>query len=63
MTATTNRELALRPTPRTLAMRGSILWQLWRFVVINLRMTVMIWKSHDTRIEPPRREPAPARSD
>lgn len=36
-----------RPTRRTVAMRTFIPWQLWRFVVINLRMFRMIAKSHD----------------
>jgi hypothetical protein len=45
--------LALRPTPFTLYLRRSWPWQLWRFLVINLRMTVMIRKSHATRIAPP----------
>lgn len=43
-------KLAIRPRRFTLWLRRSLLWQLWRFVVINLRMTVMILKSHDTRI-------------
>lgn len=43
-------KLAIRPTPFTLWLRRSLLWQLWRFAVINVRMTVMILKSHDTRI-------------
>lgn len=35
------------PTRRTVALRTFIPWQLWRFVVINLRMFRMIAKSHD----------------
>jgi hypothetical protein len=31
--------------------RTFFLWQLLRFVVINLRMTVMILKSHDSRVQ------------
>ena len=34
-------------TPRTRALRTFLPWQLWRFVVINLRMLRMIAKSHD----------------
>ncbi len=34
------------PTARTLRMRSSIPFQLWRFVVINLRMMRMIRKGH-----------------
>lgn len=33
-------------TPRTRALRTFIPWQLWRFVVINVRMLRMITKSH-----------------
>lgn len=43
-------KLAIRPRPLTLYLRRSLLWQLWRFVVINLRMTLMILKSHDTAL-------------
>lgn len=35
------------PTARTRALRTFVPWQLWRFVVINLRMLRMIAKSHD----------------
>ncbi len=35
------------PTPRTVAMRTFVPWQMWRFIVINLRMFRMIAKSHD----------------
>jgi hypothetical protein len=42
---------AAKPTPRTLFFRTFFLWQLLRFVVINLRMTVMILKSHDSRVQ------------
>ncbi|MBK6485952.1 MAG: hypothetical protein IPF98_03580 [Gemmatimonadetes bacterium] len=34
-------------TPRTRALRSFLPWQLWRFVVINLRMLRMIAKSHE----------------
>lgn len=39
--------LAPRPTKRTLALRTFIPWQVLRFIVINLRMMVIISKSHD----------------
>lgn len=39
-----------RPTPRTLFFRTFLPWQLFRFLVVNLRMTVMILKSHDSRL-------------
>jgi hypothetical protein len=56
-------KLAIRPMPLTLYLRRSLLWQLWRFVVINLRMTLMILKSHDTalaRSKAPVRVPTPS---
>ncbi|MEP7384445.1 MAG: hypothetical protein ABI910_22420 [Gemmatimonadota bacterium] len=34
-------------TAHTRAMRSFLPWQLWRFVVINLRMLRMIAKSHE----------------
>jgi hypothetical protein len=34
-------------TPRTRALRTFLPWQLWRFVVINVRMLRMIAKSHE----------------
>lgn len=54
---------ALRPTSKTLALRSSFLWQLFRFVVINLRMTAMILKSHHTRIPRSARQQVPARAE
>lgn len=56
-------QLAIRPTRLTLYLRRCLPWQLWRFIVINLRMTVMILKSHHTRIanrKHARPVPAPA---
>lgn len=44
--------LAPRPTPWTLFLRSFLPWQFVRFMVINLRMTVMIVKSHGHRIPP-----------
>lgn len=41
---------APRPTAFTLFLRTSLLWQLARFLVVNLRMTAMILKSHDSRV-------------
>ncbi len=40
----------VRPTRRMLFWRTFVPWQLVRFLIINLRITVMILKSHDTRI-------------
>ena len=40
----------LRPTSTTVWWRTSMLWQLVRFVTINLRISRMILKSHDTRL-------------
>lgn len=37
---------AMKPTPWVLFWRTFLPYQLWRFVVINLRMLVMIFKSH-----------------
>lgn len=44
----------VRPTRRTLFWRTFWPWQLLRFVIINLRISAMILKSHDTRLS---REP------
>lgn len=41
---------AMRPTGFTRWMRVFAPWQLIRFAVINLRMTGMILKSHDTHL-------------
>ena len=37
---------AMKPTPWVLFWRTFFPYQLWRFAVINLRMLVMIFKSH-----------------
>ena len=37
---------AMKPTPWALFWRRFLLYQLIRFVIINLRMTAMILKSH-----------------
>ncbi|MFZ5442229.1 MAG: hypothetical protein ACOZQL_19630 [Myxococcota bacterium] len=44
----------VRPTRRTLFWRTFAPWQLLRFIVINLRISAMILKSHDTRVAPRR---------
>lgn len=41
----------VHPTPFVLFLRTCILWQFFRFIVINIRMTFMILKSHDTKIK------------
>lgn len=41
---------APRPTKIALFLRAFLPWQLIRFVIINLRMTVMIVKSHGRRL-------------
>lgn len=43
---------APRPTKLTLFLRWFPLWQIYRFIVINLRMTVMIVKSHGGKNTP-----------
>jgi hypothetical protein len=40
----------LRPTKRTVYWRTSFFWQLIRFIIINLRISAMILRSHDTHI-------------
>ena len=37
---------ATKPTRMTLFMRTFLPWQIWRFARINLKMLVMIWRSH-----------------
>ena len=37
---------AMKPTRWVLFWRRFFVYQLIRFVIINLRMSVMIWKSH-----------------
>lgn len=51
---------ATRPTRLTLFLRTNLLWQLWRFVLINLKMIRIIAKSHETHIA--KSEPTSARS-
>ena len=40
----------VRPTRRTLFWRTFLPWQIVRFIIVNLRISVMILKSHDTRV-------------
>ena len=42
---------APRPNRITLFLRHSVVWQLLRFVMINIKMSLMILKSHGSRIE------------
>lgn len=42
---------AIRPTKLMLYLRTCLAWQLIRFIVINIKMSIMIIKSHDTKIE------------
>lgn len=37
----------VRPTNLTLHLRQNVLWQFWRFCAVNIRMLMMIFKSHD----------------
>lgn len=48
---------AMKPSPFVLFMRRFFLYQLWRFLWINLRMTRMILLSHAGRVEPRARTP------
>ncbi len=42
----------VRPTKSTLFWRTFPLWQLVRFLVVNVRISRMILRSHDTRLAP-----------
>ena len=42
----TEQFYATRPTRLTLFMRTFFLWQLWRFVWINLKMVRIIFRNH-----------------
>lgn len=50
ITTTPAARAVMRPTKGTLFWRTFVPWQLVRFLLINLRMTAMILKSHDTRL-------------
>lgn len=53
MTQPYSREFfAPRPSPATLFFRTFILWQLFRFAWINLKMIRMISKAHAGRAQP-----------
>lgn len=43
---------APRPSKTTLFWRSFLPWQIIRFIIINLKMTVMIAKSHGKKIKP-----------
>jgi hypothetical protein len=48
--------LAARPNKTTLFLRSFLPWQIIRFIFINIRMTVMIAKSHGRRVETEKKE-------
>ena len=37
---------ARKPSARELGMRSNVLYQLWRFVVLNIKMIVMVTLGH-----------------
>ncbi len=41
-----NFQLTMIPSKFTKAMRTNLIWQFIRFVIINLKMLVMVSKSH-----------------
>lgn len=43
---------ASRPTRWTLFLRSFLPWQAVRFIIVNIKMTLMIAKSHGGRNEP-----------
>ncbi|MCB0377862.1 MAG: hypothetical protein KDD33_05155 [Bdellovibrionales bacterium] len=47
-----NKYHAPKPTPWTLFLRYFLPWQIFRFVIINIRMTFMILKSHGRKLKP-----------
>jgi hypothetical protein len=42
----TEGSMAAMPTRRTIFLRTFVPWQMVRFVVINLKMFRLIWRSH-----------------
>ena len=50
ITTTPGSRAVMRPTKTTLFWRTFMPWQFIRFLLINLRMTAMILKSHDTKL-------------
>lgn len=45
--ATTDIENAPLPTPRTLRLRQSLPYQIWRFITLNIRFAKIIAKGGD----------------
>jgi hypothetical protein len=43
---------ATKPTKNTLFWRSFFPWQILRFIIINIRMTFMILKSHGRKLDP-----------
>ena len=50
LTTTPAQRSGMRPTKTTLFWRTFTLWQFIRFLLINLRMTAIILKSHNTKL-------------
>lgn len=46
----------IKPSKFTLFMRTFFVWQFYRFVMINIRMTFMILKSHGQKIKSDKRK-------
>lgn len=46
-----SKAIVIRPTPMTIHMRNFLPWQIIRFIIINIKMTLMIMKSHDSEVE------------
>lgn len=44
------QHFAPKPTRMTLFFRTFLPWQIIRFIIVNIRMTGMILKSHDDRV-------------
>lgn len=42
---------APKPSPLTIFFRKFVVWQIIRFLIINVRMTLMILKSHGRKVE------------
>lgn len=51
---------AMRPSRWVRFLRTFWPYQLWRFVVINVRMLAVIWKSHHAQRHAEPRQPEPA---
>lgn len=50
ITTTPGSRSGMRPTKWTLFWRTFVPWQFIRFLLINLKMTGMILRSHDTKL-------------